>query len=43
MFNIVEENGQLIVVPLDLVDFIEIYGWDYDMQQFWKSCNNSEG
>lgn len=43
MFNIVEENGQLIVVPLDLVDFIELYGWDYDAQQIWKSFNNSEG
>lgn len=44
MFNIVEEkNGQLIVVPLDLVDFIKkLYGWVWDAQQTWKSFNISE-
>jgi len=43
VFNTIQENGQLIVVPLDLVDFIELYGWDWDAQQIWKSFNNSEG
>jgi len=36
MYNyILNENGDFDAVPMQLSEFIEFYGWDYDTAEWW--------
>ena len=33
---IIKDIGELEWVPMELSEFIEVYGWDYDSAQWWE-------
>ncbi len=37
MYKIItKEDGELELIPMELSEFIEVYGWDYDSAQWWE-------